>query len=84
MPVRLLYFATIKDLLGKEGETLDLPVPMTPGELRVALIKVHPCLETHLRTCALAVNLEYTPWDARETCVQDGVEIALIPPVSGG
>jgi molybdopterin synthase sulfur carrier subunit len=84
MPVRitLLYFAAVRDIVGRGDETLELP----PG------VSTLRDLATHLEAAipALAGRLRYVRWARNEELVQidaaiaEGDVIALIPPVAGG
>ena len=59
-------------------ETFDV---VDTDELRVALVKQHPGLETVLRSAVLAVNQEYC---VETTALRERDEVAVIPPISGG
>ena len=82
MQVRVLLFATLKDLAGKNRLTLSLPEGNnTVDQVRGALIAQYPAMEANVRAAIAAVNEEYAfPSDA----VKDGDEVAFFPPVSGG
>ena len=74
--VRLILFAGLRQAAGFKRETVALPEAATVGDL----------LESHLpnlrdRTFYVAVNEEFAQ---RDTVLQDGDEVALLPPVSGG
>jgi MoaE-MoaD fusion protein len=81
MHIRVLLFGVLQDLLPGEGETLDLPSGSTVDTVLSHYRKLapEPCgLWTAL---AMAVNREYAP---RTRALEDGDEVALLPPVSGG
>jgi MoaE-MoaD fusion protein len=82
MQVRILLFATLKDLAGKNRLTLTLPDGnMTVADVRRALIGQYPPMEANVQVAIAAVNEEYAfPADT----VKDGDEVAFFPPVSGG
>lgn len=79
--VRVKYFASIADRLGKAEEERDLPSGCTPACLIGTLGHEHPELREAFEACRVAVNLSFAD-DAQELAEND--EIALIPPVSGG
>jgi molybdopterin synthase catalytic subunit len=80
--MRVLYFAATKDLLKREHEDIELTEnTTTPRELRQLLLQQHPQLEGLLKTCLLAVNMEYVHWDD-ELTIRHSDEVAIIPPVS--
>lgn len=72
----VLAFARYRSLLGFERLDADLPPDRTLGGLLAeARFKALP------KDALLAVNQAFA---TRDTVLQDGDEIALMPPVSGG
>ena len=82
MQVRILLFATLKDLAGRNRLSLTLPLKnATVTNVRQALIAEYPTMKANVDAAIAAVNEEYAfPQDA----VHDGDEVAFFPPVSGG
>ncbi|MGQ0813957.1 MAG: MoaD/ThiS family protein [Gemmatimonadota bacterium] len=78
MQVRLLLFASYRDLVGASELTLDLPAGATAqvavNELRVSFAEI-PARPV------VAINLEYSSLDE---LLSEGDELALLPPVAGG
>jgi molybdopterin converting factor small subunit len=66
---------------GEKQVPLELPDGATPADAADRLVSRFPALEWLRRVTRPAVNLEYTTWDQT---LQDGDEVAFIPPVSGG
>jgi MoaE-MoaD fusion protein len=81
MRVQLLYFGGLKDLAGREKETLELPDQATVGDLLERCRARMPDLQDYLGKIAVAVNQEYA---TRSLPLHEADEVALIPPVSGG
>jgi molybdopterin converting factor subunit 1 len=80
--VRVLYFAAIRELRGRDEESLALPESVrTIAELGPHLERAVPALEGHLAHVRLARNESFADPDE---LLQDGDRVALIPPVSGG
>jgi len=81
MQVRVLFFGTLKELLGKGSETLVLAEGATMGDVLSHYEKSQPKLRPYLPSIAMAINSEYA---AAEERLAEGDEVALLPPVSGG
>lgn len=82
MTIVVLYFAALRELLGKSQETLsDLPGSLTIAALAERLVERHPKLSPHLGSVRFALNESFVALNAQVT---DGDTVALIPPVSGG
>jgi molybdopterin converting factor subunit 1 len=81
MQVRVLYFGVLKELLKRDGERVELPAQASVGTLMEAVRG--GCVECGevWRSLAVAVNQEYADLD---WALQEGDEVALLPPVSGG
>lgn len=79
MQVRVLFFGVLKDILSANGEAVSLPEGTTVAQLMERLRggAAHPVWSA----LAVAVNREYATGSA---VLQDGDEVALLPPVSGG
>jgi molybdopterin synthase catalytic subunit len=81
MQVRVRYLGMLKELAGRENESVELPTGAPLSELYAALQQRLPQLQQFRHAIALAVNYEYS---GAEKILNDGDEVALIPPVSGG
>jgi molybdopterin converting factor subunit 1 len=83
MRVGVLYFAVLKDVFGREREELELPAGATVSGLLELLREreVSGVTGRFWDSIAVAVNQEYARADA---VLEDGDEVALLPPVSGG
>ena len=81
MRVEILYFGVLKDLFVEEREPLELAGGATV-EVALCLLRLRASKQSDVwKTLAVAVNREYA---GRDTVLQDGDEVALLPPVSGG
>jgi len=81
MRIKLLYFAVVRERLGREGEELEMPDGATARALLAELERRHPALGGLRSALKLAVNEEFAPV---ERVLADGDVVALIPPVAGG
>ena len=81
MTIRVKYFAIARDLAGRAEQSIELSDGATAGDALATIVADAPKLSPHVGRMALAVNLEYVD---RSHVLQDGDELALIPPVSGG
>jgi len=77
----VLFFGILKDLAGREGESLSLPDGATLKDILGHLEKRVPGLQGLLPSIAVSINQEYA---GPESKLSPGDEIALLPPVSGG
>ena len=79
MRIRLKYFASIRERLGRREEEVDVPAGASVAQVWDRLVAECPTLAgQHYRP---AVNQEYTDSEHR---LKDGDELVFIPPVSGG
>jgi molybdopterin synthase catalytic subunit len=81
MKIEVLFFGVLKDLLGRSGETVDLPEGSRVREVLFHYAREAPRFEAMVPSLAISVNQEYSGADR---ALREGDEVALLPPVSGG
>ena len=81
MNVTILLFAQARDRAGRGRIELELPANSRVADVLATVRREHPDLEPLWPHLAVAVDGELAAADAP---LRDGVEIALLPPVSGG
>lgn len=81
MKVSVIAFATASDVLGREAVEIELPEGSLLSDLRTRLTERFPALESMWPRLAVAVGGQLATPDR---ALEDGVEVALLPPVSGG
>lgn len=81
MDVRIRFFATLREAVGREECWLALPSGACGMDAKATLVARHPRLAGLIDSTRLAINQAYQSW---ETPLHDGDELGLIPPVSGG
>jgi molybdopterin synthase catalytic subunit len=83
MRVRVIPFGVLKDWLGSQAATIELPDGATVAVLLEHLRATLPAGAAAglLSSIAVGVNAEYAP---AEHILEDGDEVGLLPPVSGG
>ena len=81
MRIKVRYFASLRERLGKTEEVRDVPAGATVATVWQLLVQEHPELHGIERSIAFAVAQEYVDKDHP---LQDNDELACIPPVSGG
>ena len=81
MKVVVKLFAGARELADAGEVEVEIPQNATIGDLREALRQRFPALSPLLPHAMFAVNASYVD-DA--TVISDNVELACIPPVSGG
>lgn len=82
MAIRILYFAALREALGKSEEELSIPETVrTVADLSRLLERSNPALQGLLGSVRFAVNETFVD---SEQVLSSGDVVALIPPVSGG
>jgi molybdopterin synthase sulfur carrier subunit len=81
MKISIALFASAREVVGSNSVDLNLCEPATVCDLRNALVEGYPELARLMSTSVFSVDHEYANDDLK---LRDGVEVALIPPVSGG
>jgi molybdopterin converting factor subunit 1 len=82
MIIVVLYFAAVRDLVGRPQERLELPREIAHvADLVRHLERVHPELAGRLVSVRVAVNEEFR---GEQHELAEGDVVALIPPVAGG
>ena len=83
MPVtiRLRHFAVVRETIGATDETVSYEERPTAVQVFTDLASAHPALEGFRNSLMFMVNQEYADPDV---LLNDGDEVAFIPPVSGG
>jgi molybdopterin converting factor subunit 1 len=81
MRVTVKLFARLRDLAGAGELTRDVSAPATVQTVWNSLVAEMPSLAEYERTMSVALNAEYSRMAAS---VNEGDEVAFLPPVSGG
>ncbi len=85
---KVLYFASATSYTSKGSEILPAPLPLS--KLFEALEEKYKGMKAKvLESCLVTINLEYVEIpkgdnSENETIIQEGDEVAIIPPVSSG
>lgn len=75
MTVQILYFASLRERLGRDADELGAAPPTVRAAWQAATGQAVP------PGTLCAVNHDHADWDAP---VRDGDEVAFFPPVTGG
>ena len=81
MKIGVLFFGVLKEIIGRSGETVDLPEGARVREVLFYYAREAPKFEAMMPSLAISVNQEYSGADR---ALRDGDEVGLLPPVSGG
>ena len=81
MRVTVRLFARLHDVTGSCVLGMDVAARAAIRDVWNALVGRHPGLEPYAASLSCARNLEYARFT---TPVEEGDEIAFLPPVSGG
>lgn len=81
MKVQILFFARLKELLHQETVEITVPENSSVSDVFKVLTIQYPEIESFRKSILIAINQEFATW---ETLINEGDELALFPPVSGG
>ena len=81
MRVRVKLFAQLRDRAGVDETACDVRDGATVDDVWQALCATHETLTPFASSVSCAINAEYAK---RRSRVEDGDEVAFLPPVSGG
>lgn len=81
MILNLKFFASCREAVGIGGMTIELEEGANTAQLLEVVIKKFPQLSSQLQDISLAVNKMYIETDV---VLNDGDEVAFLPPISGG
>jgi molybdopterin converting factor subunit 1 len=81
MRVTIRLFARLRDIVGLSELAREVEPGATIGTLWRMLVAEHPDLAAYERSISSAVNADYARMDQG---LNDGDEVAFLPPVSGG
>jgi molybdopterin synthase sulfur carrier subunit len=81
MRVKVKFFAAPREAMGKGEVQQQLPPGSTVRELIDLLIEEYPVLRPYISYMNVAVNRKYV---GLQTELQEGDEVACVPPVGGG
>ncbi|MCH8927493.1 MAG: molybdopterin converting factor subunit 1 [Candidatus Marinimicrobia bacterium] len=81
MKVKILFFASLKDITGENAVDLELEENATVESVKIKITSIYPKLEPLLNFVRIAINQEFAE---AESVINNGDELAFLPPVSGG
>jgi MoaE-MoaD fusion protein len=81
MRVRVLFFGMLREFVGRPTEESDFPDGSDLGTIFENYAGRYPRLREMAKSIVMARNQEFA---ALSTTVEDGDEVAFLPPVSGG
>jgi len=79
--IRVLYFASLRDRVDAAEERIDVPPAADVAALWAIVQERHPRLREMTSRPLAACDMAYASWDRPLGGV---VEVAFLPPVSGG
>ncbi|MFQ5457159.1 MAG: molybdenum cofactor biosynthesis protein MoaE [Myxococcota bacterium] len=81
MKLKLRFFASLRERLGRAGEDFECPEGITVGKLRQQLSERYGQPDALAATLLISVNWEPAGDDE---ALSEGDEVAFLPPMSGG
>ena len=83
--MQILFFGKARELLGFSSSEIALPQTLTRGDLFSAVQSRFPELKSLAGCFVLALDQDYLEPESTELVrLQNGSELAVIPPISGG
>jgi len=79
--VRVLFFGVVREIVGLGEDTVEVPDGSRLDTILTSFTARFPRLKAMAPSIVLALNQQFSPLSA---AVNDGDEVALLPPVSGG
>lgn len=81
MHIQVKLFALLREIAGADTVVLEVPEAANAGQALQALRQRHPALQPYLENVRLALKMDFVDEAAG---LDEGDELHLIPPVSGG
>ena len=81
MKVKLLFFASLKDIAGRRELEMELDDASTLQQVTEKLASLYPEIGLMQNSVRIAINQEFADEDSS---LNNGDEIAFLPPMSGG
>ncbi len=80
--IKVLFFSQTREAVGKNSiEITDIQTPCTVSQLRDLLLREYPALDRFSGALLYSINQE---WAEDSDVINEGDEIGVLPPVSGG
>ena len=81
MKINVLLFASLKDIAGKGQLEIEVDGNCSVEKVSKKLYELYPKLEAFESSVRIALNQEFVEGDIE---LEDGDDLAFLPPVSGG
>lgn len=81
MHIQVKLFALLREIAGTDAVALEVPEAANAAQALHQLRQQHPALQPYLANVRLALKMNFVDEAAR---LDEGDELHLIPPVSGG
>jgi molybdopterin converting factor subunit 1 len=81
MRVKVRVFGRLRELVGASALEREIAAPATAAGVWQSLAADVPAVAPYARSVSVAVNADFAKMT---TALEDGDEVAFLPPVSGG
>ncbi|MCM2681205.1 MoaD/ThiS family protein [Echinimonas agarilytica] len=81
--MKVLLFASLRESVGESAVEIDVVLPITAGDLKLQAGQQNSAIQKAVEdvTLLIAINQQVAGDD---DMIQDGDEVAMFPPVTGG
>lgn len=81
MKIKIILFASAREIVGKEKLEMEFKEGARVSDCKASLLKAFPSIGRIIDKCSYAVN---TDIKSDDYILNEGDEVAVLPPVSGG
>jgi molybdopterin converting factor subunit 1 len=81
LKIKIILFASAREIVGREKVEMEFKEGVRLSDCKAALLNTFPSMGKIIEKCRYAVNMDIKN---DEYILNEGDEVAVLPPVSGG